>query len=51
MWKKLTDKYLFYTSEESVVKKSTFEYYPLLKQAYLMRATTDSKVSIARICL
>jgi len=41
----LADKYLFYSSTDPVVKNSTFEYYPLLKQVFLSRAATDSKVS------
>ena len=46
LWEKLTSEYLFYASEDPVVKKSAFEYYPLLKQVFLSRAATDSKGSV-----
>ena len=48
-WEKMTDKYLFYSSTDPVVKKSTFEYYPLLKQVFLSHAATDSKVSVTYV--
>lgn len=48
LWENLTTEYLFYASEDPVVKKSVFEYYPLLKQVFLSRAATDSKVSLRR---
>lgn len=47
LWNKLTSKYLYYTSDDPVVKKSTLEYYQLLKNVFQMRASTDSKVSLA----
>lgn len=47
LWGKLTSKYFYYTSQDPVVKKSTLEYYQLLKHVFEMRATTDSKVHFA----
>lgn len=44
MWGKLTSSYVYYTSEDPVIKKSTLEYFQLLKHAFQQRATTDSKV-------
>lgn len=44
LWEKLASKYLYYASQDPVVKKSTLEYYQLLKHVFQMRATTDSKV-------
>ena len=49
LWEKLTSEYVFYASEDPVVKKSAFEYYPLLKQVFLSRAATDSKVSLRHV--
>jgi hypothetical protein len=44
LWGKLTSKYAYYASDDPIIKKSTLEYYQLLKHVYQMRATTDTKV-------
>jgi len=43
-WESITMKYFCYTSEDPIVKKTTMEYYQLLKHVFELCATTDSKV-------
>lgn len=38
---------MYYTCTDPILKKSTLEYYQLLKHAFQLRAVTDTKVSIS----